>query len=54
MEDVIVLLERDEISDLIGDDITDKQWQDVKELIMKDKHVWQVIDETISQIVEKL
>ena len=54
MEDVIVLLEREEISDLIGNEITDKQWEDVKQRIMRDKHVWQIIDETIAQIVEEL
>jgi hypothetical protein len=54
MEDYIVLVDRDEISDLSGEDISDDTWLEIKSRIMRDKHIWQVIDETISEIVMEL
>lgn len=51
MNDIIVLTDRDEIQDLIGDEISDEQWLDIKEKIARNKHMWQVIDEAIHEIV---
>ena len=51
MNDVIVLTDRDEIEDLIGDEISDEQWLNIKEKIARNKHMWQVIDEAIHDIV---
>jgi hypothetical protein len=54
MEDSIILVDRDEISDLSGNDISDEVWLEIKVRIARDKHLWQVIDETISDIVIEL
>ena len=54
MEDLIVLVDRDEICDLVGEDISDDTWLEIKVRIMQDKHVWQIIDETISDIVTNI
>lgn len=51
MNDIIVLTDRDEIQDLIGDEISDEQWLDIKEKIARNKHMWQAIDEAINEIV---
>jgi hypothetical protein len=51
MNDVIILTDRDEIEDLIGDEISDEQWLNIKEKIARNKHMWQVIDEAIHDIV---
>lgn len=54
MEDVIVLVDRDEIQDIAGEEISDATWLEIKTRIMSDKHIWQIIDETISDIVMEL
>ena len=54
MEDLIILVDRDEIADLAGEPISDDTWLEIKARIMRDKHVWQIIDETISDIVMEL
>ena len=54
MEDLIVLVDRDEICDLVGEEISDDTWLEIKVRIMQDKHVWQIIDETISDIVTNI
>ena len=54
MEDVIVLVDRDEIQDIAGEEISDATWLEIKTRIMQDKHIWQIIDETISDIVMEL
>ena len=54
MEDFIILADRDEISDLAGEPISDDTWLEIKTRIMRDKHIWQVIDETISDIVMEI
>lgn len=54
MEDLIVLVDRDEIQDIIGEEISDDTWLEIKTRIMRDKQIWQVIDETISDIVMEI
>ena len=54
MEDLIILVDRDEICDIAGDEISDDTWLEIKTRIMSDKHIWQIIDETISDIVMEL
>lgn len=54
MEDVIILVDRDEIQDLAGEMISDAVWLEIKTRIMRDKEIWQIIDETISDIVTEL
>lgn len=51
MNDVIVLTDRDEIEDLIGEEISDEVWLEIKANLAKNKHMWQVIDEAIHEIV---
>lgn len=51
MEDLIVLVDRDEIQDIIGEEISDDTWLEIKVSIMQNKHMWQIIDETINEIV---
>ena len=54
IEDFIILADRDEISDLTGEPISDDTWLEIKTRIMRDKGIWQIIDETISDIVTEL
>lgn len=51
MDNVIVLTDRDEIEDHLGNNISDKQWLDVKVKLAKNKYMWQVIDEAIQEVV---
>ena len=51
MNDIIVLTDRDEIQDLIGDEISDDQWLDIKEKLARHKGMWQAIDEAIGEVI---
>lgn len=50
VDDVIILTDRDEIQDILGYEITDDVWLDIKEQLARSKHMWQAIDETIGEI----
>lgn len=50
VDNVIILTDRDEIEDIIGHEITDDVWLDIKVQLAKSKHMWQAIDETIGEI----
>lgn len=52
--DVVVLIDRDEVSDHVGRELTDEEWLEAKIDLAKNKHVWQVVDEAISELVSKL
>ena len=51
MTDIIVLTDRDEIQDLIGDEISDDQWMDIKVKLARHKGMWQAIDEAIGEVI---
>lgn len=51
MNDIIVLTDRDEIQDLVGEEISDEQWLEIKVKLARNKHMWQAIDEAISEVV---
>ena len=50
MDNVIILTDRDEIEDILGYEITDDIWLDIKTKLARSKHMWQAIDETIGEI----
>jgi len=50
-DNLIVLTDRDEIEDLIGEEISDEVWLEIKVQLAKNKHMWQAIDEAINEIV---
>lgn len=50
VDNVIILTDRDEIEDILGYEITDDVWLDIKVQLAKSKHMWQAIDETIGEI----
>lgn len=54
MSDQIVLLERWEVDDQLGMQLTDEQWLRVKIKIAGEKGLWQILDDTVSEIVEEL
>lgn len=53
MDDVIILTDRDEFADLIGEDISDDVWLEIKVKLAKNKHMWQAIDETINEVASE-
>lgn len=53
-QDTIVLTDKEEIEDLLGNEISDKQWEGIKQKLARNKHMWQAIDEAIGEVVESL
>lgn len=51
MDNIIVLTDRDEIEDLIGEEISDDVWLDIKVQLARHKGMWQAIDEALHEIV---
>ena len=50
----MILVDREEIELLAEQDITDDQWQMIKEHIATDDNMWQVIDECIRHTVDQV
>jgi hypothetical protein len=50
----MILVDREEIELLAEQDITDDQWQMIKEQIATDDNMWQVIDECIRHTVDQV
>lgn len=54
MNDTVILTDRDEIQDIIGEEISDDTWLEIKVNLMRNKHMWQIIDETINEAVTRI
>jgi len=52
--DSVILTDRDEVSDHLGRELTDEEWQETRAILNKNKHLWQVVDEAISDLVSRL
>jgi hypothetical protein len=50
----MILVDREEVELLAEQDITDDQWQMIKEQIATDDNMWQVIDECIRHTVDQV
>jgi len=49
-DDVIILTDRSEVEDLIGETISDEKWLEIKIKLAKNKSMWQAIDEAINEL----
>jgi hypothetical protein len=52
--DALFLCDREEIEDLVGEEISDDTWLEVKLILSRNKHMWQAIDEALGAVVEHL
>jgi acetone carboxylase gamma subunit len=50
----MILVDREEVELYAEQDITDDQWQMIKEHIATDDNMWQVIDECIRHTVDQV
>ena len=53
-DNVIVLTDREEIESNLGDRISNEEWLNIKERLARSKYMWQVIDETIGEVIGEL
>ena len=51
---VVTLLRKDEVSGLLGRDITSSEWTLVKRMIIRDKELWACLDSIPMIVVEQL
>jgi len=52
--DVVNLLRKEEMSGLLGRDITSPEWTKAKRIIMRDKNLWSCIDDTLMGILDEI
>jgi len=50
----MILIDREEAELLAERDLTDQEWQTIKEEIATDDNMWQVIDECIKNTVDEV
>ena len=50
----MILIDREEAELLAERDLTDQEWQMIKEHIATDDNMWQVIDECIKNTVDEI
>lgn len=51
---VVTLLRKDEMSGLLGRDITSSEWTLVKRVIIRDKELWACLDSILMIVVDQL
>jgi len=51
---VVTLLRKDEMSGLLGRDITSSEWTLVKRVIIRDKELWTCLDNMLMIVVDQL
>jgi len=51
---VVTLLRKDEMSGLLGRDITSSEWTLVKRVIIRNKELWACLDSILMIVVEQL
>ena len=52
--DVVNLLRKNEMSGLLGRDITSPEWTKAKRMIMLDKELWTCVDSVLMMIVDEI
>ena len=52
--DVINLLRKEEMSGLLGRDITSPEWTKAKRMVMRDKELWTCVDSVLMMIVDEI
>lgn len=52
--DVVNLLRKEEMSGLLGRDITSSEWTKAKRIIMRDLNLWSRIDDTLMGILDEI
>ena len=52
--DVVNLLRKEEMSGLLGRDITSPEWTKAKRMIMRDKELWTCVDSVLMMIVDEI
>jgi hypothetical protein len=52
--DVVNLLRKEEMSGLLGRDITSSEWTKAKRTIMRDLNLWSCIDDTLMGILDEI
>jgi hypothetical protein len=52
--DVVNLLRKNEMSGLLGRDITSPEWTKAKRMIMRDKELWTCVDSVLMMIVDEI
>ena len=52
--DVINLLRKEEMSGLLGRDITSSEWTKAKRMVMRDKELWTCVDSVLMMIVDEV
>lgn len=53
MEQLIILTDKDEIEAVIGDDLTNEEWLEIKKEINGDTNMWEVVDECIRIVIDE-
>lgn len=52
--DVVNLLRKEEMSGILGRDITSSEWTKAKRMLNQDKDMWACIDSTLMLIVDEI
>jgi hypothetical protein len=52
--DVVNLLRKEEMSGLLGRDITSSEWTKTKRMLNQDKDMWACIDSTLMLILDEI
>jgi hypothetical protein len=52
--DVVNLLRKEEMSGLLGRDITSSEWTKTKRMLNRDKDMWTCIDSTLMCILDEI
>jgi hypothetical protein len=51
---VVNLLRKEEMSGLLGRDITSSEWTKAKRIIMRDQNLWSCVDDTLMLILNEI
>lgn len=52
--DVVNLLRKEEMSGLLGRDITSSEWTKAKRMVMRDKELWTCVDSVLMMVVDEI
>lgn len=51
---VVNLLRKEEMSGLLGRDITSSEWTKAKRMVMRDKELWTCVDSVLMMVVDEI
>jgi DNA-binding transcriptional regulator GbsR (MarR family) len=51
---MVIMADKDELDSLLSRDLTNDEWNNIKQKLYNDKSIWQVVDDRLKELLEDI